>query len=594
MGRLAIANNQFYYDGEEAQILSGAIHYFRVVPEYWQNRLSKLKSCGLNAIETYVPWNLHEPSPDTYCFSGLADLEKFIEIAHELNLRVIIRPGPYICSEWDFGGLPAWLLTIPGIKLRCSNKPYLERVDAWFDELLPRIAKYQSTNGGPVIAMQVENEYGSYGNDLEYLKYLRDGMVRRGIDVLLFTSDGPTDRMLQCGTIPDVLKTVNFGSRADEAFEKLDEYQQGLPHMCMEFWNGWFDHWGEEHHTRPPDDAAATLDEILSRGASVNFYMFHGGTNFGFMNGANYQDTYQPTITSYDYDSALDEAGNKTAKFDAFYNVISKHVKPDSSTTMSSEPERAQAYGTAQLSERVDLFAVLEQIKPTKSVWPLTMEELGHYYGYVLYRTRVSGPRRENTLTAHFIRDRGLVFINGEYRGILYRNNPTDGVTVDIPEHGATIDILVENLGRINYGPMLGESKGIVDKILLSNVSLSGWDHFPVPLDDVDAVFDGRAAETGAVDVPAYYRGTFVIDDQMDTYVDTDGWTKGSVFVNGFNLGRYWDVGPQRTLYLPGPLLVVGANTIVVFELEGTEATTITFRDTPILDKLIRSPASFL
>ena len=287
MSEFKISGRNFAYDGKPVRILSGAIHYFRVVPEYWRDRLLKLKACGLNTVETYVAWNMHEPEPGQFCFEGMADIARFVEIAGELGLFVIVRPGPYICAEWEFGGLPAWLLADSDIRLRCYDRSWLEKVDRFYDELMPRLKPLLCTNGGPVVAMQVENEYGSYGNDKKYLNYLKEGLIRRGIDVLLFTSDGPSDEMLRGGTLPDVYKTVNFGSRPEEGFQKLQEYQPDQPLMCTEFWNGWFDHWGEPHHTRDGKDAADVLDQMLKAGASVNFYMFHGGTNFGFRNGAN-------------------------------------------------------------------------------------------------------------------------------------------------------------------------------------------------------------------------------------------------------------------------------------------------------------------
>jgi beta-galactosidase len=285
--KFEILGNEFVFNGKAIRVISGAIHYFRVLPEYWRDRLTKLKACGFNTVETYVAWNIHEPDQGKFCFEGFGDICKFIEIADELNLHVIVRPGPYICAEWEFGGLTAWLLKDSKIKLRCFNKEFLERVDAFYDELLPKLKPYLCTSGGPIIAMQVENEYGSYGNDKEYLNYLKEALIKRGIDTMLFTSDGPTDLMLESGILRDVFKTVNFGSKPEEAFNKLLEYQKDKPLMCMEFWNGWFDHWGEKHHARDASDVADVLDRMLAMGASVNFYMFHGGTNFGFMNGSN-------------------------------------------------------------------------------------------------------------------------------------------------------------------------------------------------------------------------------------------------------------------------------------------------------------------
>src|SRR5690625_17290 len=300
------------------------MHYFRIVPEYWEDRLLKLKACGFNCVETYIPWNLHEPKEGEFNFSGIANIEEFINVAEKVGLHVIVRPSPYICAEWEFGGLPSWLLADRNMRIRSFYKPFLDKVDRYFDELLARLRPLQSTNGGPIIAMQIENEYGSFGNDKQYLEYMRDGMIERGIDVLLFTSDGPTDLMLQGGTIDNVLATVNFGSRPKQGFEILQKHFPNTPNIVMEYWNGWFDHWGEEHHTRDPQDAADTFSEMIESGASVNFYMFHGGTNFGFFNGANHGGKYEPTVTSYDYDCPISETGDLTPKFYAVREAVAK------------------------------------------------------------------------------------------------------------------------------------------------------------------------------------------------------------------------------------------------------------------------------
>ncbi|OXS55241.1 beta-galactosidase [Cohnella sp. CIP 111063] len=576
----ATEGNQFTYNGQSIRVLSGAIHYFRVVPEYWEDRLLKLKACGLNTVETYVPWNLHEPQEGRYVFEGIADLVGFIELAGRLGLHVIVRPSPYICAEWEFGGLPAWLLADPGIRLRCFDERYLEKVDRYYDALLPKLVPYLCTNGGPIIAMQIENEYGSYGNDIKYLEYLRDGMVRRGIDVLLFTSDGPEDFMLQGGMVPGVLETVNFGSRADEAFAQLRRYQPDGPLMVMEFWNGWFDHWGEEHHTRDAAEMAEALDDILRAGASVNFYMFHGGTNFGFWNGANHHLTYEPTVTSYDYDTLLSEWGEPMDKFYAAREAIGRYVElPELSLP---EPLARTSYGTVRLTERADLFTALDKLSaPVRRACPEPMEAVGQGSGFILYSTRVSGPRRDNELVLQHVRDRVLVFVDGRYAGVVERWAPeADPIRFDIPAEGVRLDILVENMGRVNYGPLLKDHKGITEGVRLGNQFLYDWEIRPLPLDDLSAlVFNGEQGQG-----PAFYRGTFAVEGQpADTFVALDGWTKGVVYVNGFNLGRYWSKGPQRRLYVPGPLLREGDNDIVVFELHGTNAAEVALLDSPDL-----------
>ncbi|MGN7297663.1 glycoside hydrolase family 35 protein [Ferdinandcohnia sp. SAFN-114] len=581
MSVLTTENEQFMINGEPIQIISGAIHYFRVVPEYWKDRLLKLKACGFNTVETYVPWNFHEPKPGEFQFEGQADIVKFIETAAEIGLYVIIRPSPYICAEWEFGGLPSWLLKDQGMRLRCYHAPFLKRVDEYYDVLLPKFKPLLCTNGGPIIAMQIENEYGSYGNDTKYLEYLRDGMVSRGMDVLLFTSDGPTDFMFQGGMIPGVLETANFGSRPEESFAKLEEYQPNAPKMCMEFWNGWFDHWGEEHHTRNADDVADVLDRMLGMNASVNFYMFHGGTNFGFFNGANHGKGYEPTITSYDYDVLIDESGTPTDKFFKVREVISKYVNLEPLNL--PEPIKKKAYEEVHLTQQKRLFDGLPQLSsPISKTCPETMEEIGQDYGFILYTTHVSGPRPETKLNLQDVHDRALIYLDGEFKGVIERWNEDTEILLSIPDGGATLSILVENMGRINYGPKLKDYKGITEGVRLGAQFLYHWTIHSLPLNDLTGLTFDTDYEVYS-EVPAFYKGTLHINEVSDTFINTEGWTKGVAYINGFNLGRYWEIGPQKTLYVPAPLLKEGENEIILFELHGTKNRVVTFSDQPKL-----------
>lgn len=564
MPKLTISGEQFLYDGKPFRILSGAVHYFRVVPEYWEDRLKRLRACGLNTVETYVAWNLHEPHKGDFRFEGATDLAAFIRLAGSLGLKVIVRPGPYICAEWEFGGLPSWLLGEPGLELRCLNKPYLDRVDAYLDAVMAQLRPLLCTNGGPVIALQVENEYGSYGDDGAYLDWLRRGLLRRGADTLLFTSDGPTDRMLSGGTLPDVFKTVNFGSGHAEALAKLAEHQPDGPRMCMEFWDGWFDHWGDAHIVRAPGDAAAEYEGMLRAGMSVNLYMLHGGTNFGFMNGANYADAYQPTVTSYDYDAPVSEEGDLTEKFRLFREAVKKATGTEPPAAPAPLPRKA--FGTVKLGRTQPLFACLDVLsKPVRSAAPLPMEAVGQSYGYILYRTRLTGPCPECKLTMHELHDRAQIYLDGASVATVYRN---DGETAPLAfgEGEHTLDILVENMGRINYGPRLHERKGITEYISLDYQKHFGWEIYPLELDDLAGLPYAGTLTPGA---PAFYRGEFTVDEPADTYFDSKGWKRGAVFVNGFNIGRYWEAGPQRTLYIPAPLLRKGANELIVFDSHG-------------------------
>ena len=567
MTTFTIDRENFLLDGQPFRILSGAMHYFRIPPSCWRDRLEKMKAMGLNTLETYVAWNLHEPRPGQFDFKGWLDLAAYIRLAGELGLKVIVRPGPYICSEWEFGGLPAWLLKDPGMRVRCLYPPYLAAVDRFFDALLAQLEPLQAARGGPILAMQVENEYGSFGNDHAYLRYLEEGLRARGYEGFLFTSDGPEDAMLQYGTLPHIFKTANFGSGAREAFAKLREYQPEGPLMCSEFWNGWFDHWGERHHSRSPLDAAQALDEILAAGASVSLYMFHGGTNFGFMSGANAAPgpRYQAAVTSYDYDAALDEAGNPTAKYAAFREVIARHtgIAPAPIPALTS----ARAFGRVELRESAGLFEQLDALSgPVESACPETMEALGQNNGLILYRTRVSGPRGEVALRALGLHDRAQVYQDGKLLGIVERERPARPPQIQVPAGGTTLEFLVENMSRVNYGPELNDRKGITGGVLLGQQFLFGWTNFPIPLDDLSRL---KFSAGFPMHFPAFLRGSFVVDQPADTYLALTGWTKGLAWLNGFNLGRFWKRGPQKTLFIPAALLREGPNELVVLELEG-------------------------
>jgi len=573
---LTVKGNTLLLDHKPIQLISGAIHYFRVVPGYWEDRLLKLKACGFNCVETYVPWNLHEPKEGEFNFTGMADVQEFIRTAERVGLYVIVRPSPYICAEWEFGGLPAWLLADRNMRVRSHYKPFLDKVDRYYDVLLEKFKPLLVSNGGPIIAMQIENEYGSFGNDKKYLNHLKDGMEKRGMDVLLFTSDGPTDLMLEGGTVDNVLATVNFGSRPKQAFAKLQEHFPNTPNIVMEYWNGWFDHWGEEHHTRDPQDAADTFAEMVGNGDSVNFYMFHGGTNFGFYNGANHGGTYAPTITSYDYDCPISETGDLTPKFHAVREALSKHITLEESVL--PEPNPKMNYGPVHLDASLPLFDALDMIsQPVQRANPETMEELGQDYGFTLYRTFINGPKEKSPLSIQDVRDRALVFVNQTYQGVIDRWDDQT-LEIEIPEGGAQLDILVENLGRVNYGPQLYDVKGITRGVRFQYQFLFDWTIYTLPMDNLDQLrFEENTGKTNTN--PRFYKGTFQVDDIGDTFVELPGWKKGVVFVNGFNLGRYWEIGPQETLYLPGPVLKKGENEIVVFELHDHGQDTVALID---------------
>ena len=572
-------------DGVPHQVLSGSLHYFRVHPAQWRDRLERLAALGLNTVDTYVAWNFHQGRPDRAAsFEGWRDLEAFVTIAGELGLDVIVRPGPYICAEWDNGGLPAWLTASVGTRARTSDAAYLAAVAAWFDDLIPRLAALQASNGGPIVAFQVENEYGSYGDDASYLAWLRQALVDRGASELLYTADGPTDLMLDGGSLPGTLATATFGSRAAEAFGLLRSRREGEPLLCAEFWNGWFDHWGERHHVRSVPSADATLGDILDAGGSVSLYMAHGGTNFGLWAGANHDGRLQPTITSYDSDAPIAEHGAVTAKFHAFR---SRFVAAGGrELPVPADPVILPAR-SVPVVRGAGLLPALGSIAPSSvQPTPPSFEELGIASGLVLYAAKPRVPLGDIELSVRGLHDRAQVFIDGEPVGVL----DGDG-SLPVRGTGARVDlrILVENQGRINYGPLLGQGKGILGGVQLGRRCVHGWTATPLALDEWTAaeLTALAGADAGAAldaSTAGFSTARFVLggDEPADAFLALPGFGKGFVWVNGFLLGRYWEVGPQTTLYVPAPVLEVGVNTITVLELLHS-GTHLEFRDRPEL-----------
>jgi len=577
MSRFEITDN-FKLDGEDFHVISAGIHYFRVVPEYWQDRLEKAKALGCNTIETYLPWNMHEPKKGEFDFTGMLDVVKFTQMAGDLGLYVILRPSPYICAEWDFGGMPAWLLAEDGMRFRTFYEPFMNHVDDYYKELMKHLVPLQIDNGGPVIMMQVENEYGSYGNDKLYLEGLRDMMIKYGVTVPLVTSDGPLKWMLDGGTVKGAHPTANFGSDPAARFPILNDYTDG-PHMCMEFWIGWFDHWGNAHHADvPAEKNRECLDKMLELG-HLNFYMFHGGTNFGFMNGSNYQDDLRSTTTSYDYDAVIGEAGEITEKYKQYQQVISKYVElPD---VKFSTVIKQKAYGKVSVDAKVGLNQVLDLIStPVTTQYPQAMECLGQSYGYILYQTTLADETTLEKIRLFEANDRGKIYVNDAHV-VTLMDKELDVVTeVDVTfEPGAKLDILMENMGRVNYGMYLERGrKGINQQVQVNGRLHHGWTHYRLPLDNLDKLDFNLGYSDN---LPAFYRFEFEVEEAGDTYLDFTGWGKGVAFINGFNLGRFWEVGPQNRLYIPAPLLKVGLNEVILFETEGKIGDAITFYDAP-------------
>ncbi|GAA1851518.1 glycoside hydrolase family 35 protein [Myceligenerans crystallogenes] len=594
MSTFEIGERDFLLDGEPLALVSGALHYFRVHPDQWADRIRKARLMGLNAVETYVPWNFHSPARGEFRTAGRYDVGRFLDLVAAEGLHAVVRPGPYICAEWDGGGLPAWLFASGGggadgdgdggggadgggaVGVRRAEPRFLEAIGEYFRELLPIVAKRQVSVGGPVLMVQVENEYGAYGDDppqarAEYLRALV-GLMREHLDVPLFTVDQADDHHQSRGGLPGLHKMASFGSRAAERLEVLRRHQPDGPLMCMEFWNGWFDSWGQHHHVAPPAVNAQDLDDLLAAGASVNLYMFHGGTNFGFTSGANDKGTYLPITTSYDYDAPLAEHGAPTAKYLAMREVISRYREVPAEVPEAPAPAPVL---DVPLSGRVPLSRVPARPGTAGRHDRLPAhDDVGHWSGLSVYTTRVRAD--DGAITFGEVRDRAIAHVDGRPIGTLSRT--LGERTLPLPPVDGELTLLVEDQGRVNYGTRIGEAKGLIGPARTATREVAGWEVTPLALEGPDGLLSDevRAALAEAAAVrpeqpfagPVLCRGEFRSVAGADHFLRLDGWTKGLAWVNGWPLGRYWSHGPTRTLYVPGPV-VKERNELVVLELQG-------------------------
>ena len=591
---LEIKNKKFYMDSKPFDIYSGAMHYFRTVPEYWEDRLTKLKAAGFNTVETYVCWNLHEKKPGEFDFSGILDIEKYLEIAQKVGLYAIVRPGPYICAEWDFGGLPAWLLKDKNMQIRCMYPDYLKCVERFYKELLPRLVPHLQSNGGNIIAMQVENEYGSYGNDKDYLRYVEKLTRDCGIDCLLFTSDGNTNNMISGGSLPDIYKVLNFGSRSRTAFNVLKGFENDGPNMCGEFWCGWFDHWRDKHHTRNSLEIVNEIKGFIDNDASFNMYMFHGGTNFGFTAGANQNQGhgYEPTVTSYDYCAMLTEWGDYTPAYHAVRKLLCE--KQGIEPPELPESPKLQSIGKVELTEAASLFENLDNIGEKHHVpVPEGMEYFGQNFGLIYYETTLKGKYNASPMYVKNVHDFAEVYFDGEkktsidrtlytvegkttLKDVIFKKKKGESSPFLMPALSGErkIGVLVDTMGRVNYGENMLDRKGISD-IYLGIQRLMGYDVWTLPLDNLDKL---KYSSSVKKDEPVFLKGSFKTDSKADCFIHLDGFNRGCVYINGFNLGRFWKVGPQKSLYIPGTLLK-DENEIIVFNIGGYSKPTVSITD---------------
>ena len=580
---------QFMLDGKPFLIRSGEMHYVRVPRELWRDRFRKARAMGLNTITTYVFWSQHESQPGHWDFSGQRDLRAYIKMAGEEGLKVIVRPGPYICSETDFGGLPAWLLRTPGLRVRSLDTRYMDASARYLKRVAQEIADLQTSRGGPILMLQIENEYGSFEQDPEYLQAMHKQMIDAGFDGQLFTSDGGGERQFVGGTLAGVPAVVNFGgplADAQASFAALQGLRPKGPRMAGEYWAGWFDHWGEKHHMQRPEEAATTVDWMLKQGISFNLYMFHGGTSFGWLPGANYSATvpYEPDTTSYDYDGMLDEAGRVTPKYLLLRELIAKHVAaqgeaPPPMVDAGPGPQAIAPFAMQRVSSLLGALPQLTTAIPSRFVKP--MEAYGQSYGYILYRKTFAQAAR-GALVIDEVRDHALLMVNGKPVGTLQRSKGERQLEVDLPA-GATLDILVENLGRINYGAKLvDERKGITESVKLNNKELLDWTVYPLQLDQAEKL---KATTPASTQGPAFFRASLKLDKPADSFLDTRGWGRGQVWVNGHLLGRFWSIGPQQTLFVPGVWLKAGANDVLLLTQQPpAEGTTLQGLANPVFE----------
>lgn len=560
---VTVRDGHFVLDGKPVQIISGEMHYPRIPRPYWRDRLMKAKAMGLNAVTVYAFWNVHEPHPGQWNFSGQYDVAEFIRTAQQAGLYVILRPGPYVCAEWSFGGYPNWLLKDPSIQVRSLDPRFMRAAEDYLNHLGQQLKPLLWTNGGPIIAVQVENEYGSYGNDKAYLEAMKQANIDAGLGgVVLYTGDGPGDWN---GTLPELPAAIDIGpGDAESGFAALRKFRPNSPLMyAAEFYPGWFDQWGKPHATGAPiGEQLKDLDWILSHGYSVSLYMFHGGTDWGFMNGANASGkNFEPQTTSYDYSAPLDEAGNPTPHYYALRDLFQK-FQPG--VKLPAVPTLMPLISVAPFKLELSSSLWSDLPTPRHSVDPLHFEDFEIETGYMLYRTRIHGPLK-GSLDIGEARDYAVVYLDGRKIAMLDRRLGQHETKIDISARSARLDILVEDTGRINYGPEFAiDRKGLVSPVLLNGKSLQGWDNYPLRMGHPRA----QRWSTTQIPGPAFHRGTFVLGSVGDTYLDVSKLGKGLIWVNGYAIGRIWNIGPQQSDYVPGCWLHKGRNIVTVFDLQ--------------------------
>ncbi|MDE6325522.1 MAG: beta-galactosidase [Duncaniella sp.] len=587
----------FMLNGEPFVVKAAELHYPRIPRPYWDQRIKLSKALGMNTVCLYVFWNAHEGQPDRFDFTGNNDLREFVKLCQANDMKVILRPGPYVCAEWEMGGLPWWLLKKKDVKLREQDPYFMERVEKFENAVADQVRDLTVANGGPIIMVQVENEYGSYGIDKPYVSAIRD-MVRRNYpDVALFQCDWSSN-YLNNG-LDDLVWTMNFGTGAnvDQQFESLKKERPDAPLMCSEFWSGWFDKWGANHETRPAADMIAGIDEMLSKGISFSFYMTHGGTNWGHWAGAN-SPGFAPDVTSYDYDAPISESGQTTPKYWELRKTLAKYMNGEKQAAVP-KTIKPIAVKSFELTEMAPLFDNLPAPKTDADI--KTMEEYDQGFGSILYRTTLPEMNLPSLLTVNEAHDYAQIFVDGVLVGKLDRRNGEKEIKLPPCRKGAVLDILVEAMGRINFGRAIKDFKGITGNVTLTThidgrpfvCDLKNWSVYNIADEletytamnfrPIDKLTDDRGQR-----IPGAYRGTFTVKGKpSDTFLNFETWGKGLVYVNGHPLGRIWEIGPQQTLYTPGCWLKKGENEILVFDIVGPKEARSEGLTEPLLDKLL-------
>lgn len=561
--------SEFLLDGKPFQIISGEMHPGRIPVEYWRHRIQMAKAMGCNTVSAYLFWNHHESEEGIYDFhTDNHDIAQFISIAASEGMWVIIRPGPYVCAEWEFGGIPPYLLRTPGVKVRCLDPVYLKAAERYLSRLADVLRPYLITNGGPVLMLQIENEYGSYGNDRNYTAALKALWEKNDIDVPFFTGDGPTTYMLEAGTLPGCAVGLDSGSSQAD-FDLAAKMNPGVPVFSSETYPGWLTHWGEKW-VKP--DTAALLKEVkflMDNKKSFNFYVIHGGTNFGFTAGANTGGKgYEPDVTSYDYDAPVNEQGRATAKYMALRRLIGTYLPKGRKLPPIPQPVPAMCFPEVELKPVTSIWDNLPEAIET--VQPKSFESFNQDYGFMLYTTTLIG-HKSGKLTVYDIHDYATVFLNGKFIGVLDRREGVSSIDLpksDVPD--PRLEILVEGMGRINFANAIIDYKGITDRVVLNGMTLMNWSVYSLPMNEsfVTAIKE----KSVSTEKPGlFYKGTFTLEKTADTFIDMHQFRKGVVWVNGHNLGRYWEIGPQYRLYCPASWLNKGENEVLVFDLLKTD-----------------------